>query len=211
VPVLVVREVSARLRARFPDARYALDWTTPLELLVATILAAQSTDERVNQVTRSLFAKYRSAAAFAEADVDQLALDVKATGLGPSKARMIVDACRALTQRYGGEVPRTMEAMLTLPGVGRKTANVVLVTAFGLPSGVIVDTHVRRVATRLGLSAGASAEAVEEDLMKSLPPADWLWWPAAVIAHGRATCTARRPACDACLLADLCPRVGVGA
>jgi endonuclease-3 len=208
---MALHDLSLRLKARFPNARYALDWSTPLELLVATILAAQSTDERVNQVTRGLFARYRDAAAFAAASVNELAQEVKSTGLGPSKAKMIVEACRILVQRHDGQVPRTMEAMLTLPGVGRKTANVVLVTAYGLTSGVIVDTHVKRVATRLGLSAADDADAIERDLMRDLPRAEWLWWPAAVIAHGRATCTARRPDCGTCLLADLCPRIGVPA
>jgi endonuclease-3 len=203
-----LKEISRRLRERYPDARYALDWSNPVELLVATILAAQCTDERVNRLTRTLFIKYRSAAAFAAADPAQLESDVKPAGLHVSKARSIRAACQALVDRFGGRVPKTMEEMLTLPGVGRKTANVVLVTAYELPSGVIVDTHVKRVAGRLGLSAKTDGDAIEEDLMALVPREEWLRLPPAVSLHGRETCTAKAPACDACVLSDLCPRIG---
>jgi endonuclease-3 len=204
-----VGQISSRLRERYPDAAYALVWRNPAELLVATILAAQATDERVNRLTATLFAKYPTARAFAEADLARLEEDVKPVGLHQSKARAIKGACAALVERFGSEVPRTMRQMLTLPGVGRKTANVVLVTAYRIPSGVIVDTHVKRIAARLGLSGKDDADAVEEDLVEMLPQEDWLWWPAALILHGRETCMAKAPACEGCMFADLCPRIGV--
>jgi endonuclease III len=201
-------EIARRLEHRYSDAKYALDWSNPVELLVATILAAQCTDERVNRLTRTLFVKYRSAAAFAAADPAVLEEDVKPAGLHVSKAKAIQGACKALVERFGGRVPRTMEEMLTLPGVGRKTANVVLVTAYQIPSGVIVDTHVKRIAGRLGLSAKSNADDIEQDLMAILPKERWLSWPPAMILHGRETCTAKQPRCEGCVLGDLCPRIG---
>src|SRR5262249_50189283 len=149
-----------------PDARYELDWKTPLELLVATVLAAQCTDDRVNKVTVSLFQKYRDARAYAEADAAQLEEDIRPTGFYRNKAKAIQAMCRELVRRFGGEVPRTMDEMVTLPGVARKTANVVLNSAFDLPSGVIVDVHVARVARRMGLSPKDDPDRIEEDLMR---------------------------------------------
>ena len=210
-PAGAATEIGRRLRARYPEARYALEWRTPLQLLVATILAAQSTDEKVNQLTPALFARYPDAGALARADLGQLQELIRPAGLAPQKSKAIQGACAALEARFGGQVPRSMEELLTLPGVGRKTANVVLVTAYGVPSGVIVDTHVKRLAGRLGLSSQKDADQIEADLMRQLSPAEWLWWPAALILHGRETCRAKRPACAGCPLEDLCPRIGVQA
>ena len=198
-----------RLRLAHPNARYELNGETPLQLLVATILAAQATDERVNQVTPGLFARYPDARAFAEADPADLEEAVRPTGFFRNKTRAIRGACRLLVERFGGEVPRTMEELVTLPGVARKTANVVLNTAFGIPGGVIVDTHVARVSRRLGLTDHDKPERIERDLMDRVPEADWIFFGPALVLHGRYTCTARAPKCAGCLLADLCPKHGV--
>jgi uracil-DNA glycosylase len=198
-----------RLRETYPDARYELDWENPLQLLVATILAAQCTDVRVNAVTPALFAKYRDAGAFAEADLAELEEDVRPTGFYRNKARAIRDACQALVQRYGGAVPADIDALTTLPGVARKTANVVLNNAFRIPSGVIVDTHVARVSQRLGLTDQTKPERIEADLMELLPRDEWIQFGAAVVLHGRYTCTAHDPQCPGCVLEDLCPKRGV--
>jgi uracil-DNA glycosylase len=196
----------ARLREKYPDARYELDWTTPLELLVATILAAQCTDERVNRVTPALFAKYRSARAYADAAPAALEEDVRPTGFYRNKAKAIQGACRALVQRFGGEVPRSMAEMITLPGVARKTANVVLNTAFDAPTGIIVDTHVARVSRRLGLSRQEDPDRIEQDLMRVVGQAEWTFFGPAMVLHGRYTCTARAPRCGDCVLATACEK-----
>jgi endonuclease-3 len=202
-------EISRRLRNRYGEARYALTWRTPGELLVATILAGQSTDEKVNALTPALFAKYPNVSAFANADVDELTAMLKPVGLAPQKAKWVKGACAGVVERFGGQVPRTIEELTTLPGVGRKTANVVIVTAFKIASGVIVDTHVKRIAQRLGFSEHDDADDIEVDLAKVLPRDEWLWWPAALILFGRETCTAKTPQCGDCMLADVCPRRGV--
>ena len=168
VPVLL-----DRLKEKYPDARYELDWASPLDLLVATILAAQCTDERVNRVTRTLFRTYRTAGDYAGADLAVLEEEVKPTGFYRQKARTIQEACKVLVARFGGRVPATMDEMLTIPGVARKTANVVLNTAFGLPSGVIVDTHVARVSRRMGLTTEEKPEKIEADLMRLVPRDRW--------------------------------------
>jgi uracil-DNA glycosylase len=201
--------ILARLRAAHPDARYELNWDTPLQLLVATILAAQCTDERVNAVTATLFRKYRDARAFADADVNELAEDVRPTGFFNQKARTVKDACTALVERFGGEVPRDMDDMLTLPGVARKTANVVLTNAFKIPSGIIVDTHVARVSRRLGLADEEKPEKIEQELMDQVPKDEWITFGPAVVLHGRYTCTASNPKCPSCILEDLCEKRGV--
>jgi uracil-DNA glycosylase len=202
-------EILVRLKKAYPDARYELNWETPLQLLVATILAAQCTDERVNRVTPGLFAKYPDATAFADADVSELEEAVRPTGFYRNKAKAIQGACRALVERFGGEVPETMEEILTLPGVARKTANVVLNTAFRIPSGVIVDTHVARVSPRLGLTDQQNPERIEEDLMRDVPKEEWCFFGPALVLHGRYVCTARDPKCSECVLNDLCPKRGV--
>src|SRR5262245_3191074 len=199
-----------RLHEKYPGARYELDWETPLQLLVATILAAQCTDERVNRVTRTLFPKYPDARAYAEADVSVLEEDLKPTGFYREKAKKVQGACKDLVANFGGEVPKTMEEMLTLFGVARKTANVVLNNAFQLPTGVIVDTHVQRASRRMGLAVQKNPEKIENDLMKLVQKEEWVFFGPAMVLHGRYTCTFHNPACTECMMADLCPRVGVG-
>jgi endonuclease-3 len=199
------REIVARLRTQYPDARCSLNFSSPLELLVATILSAQCTDERVNQVTERLFAKYQSAADYAAAPPDELEQDIKQTGFYRNKAKHLREAGAQLVARFGGEVPRTMEELISLPGVARKTANVVLGNAYGIVEGVVVDTHVARVSQRLGLTSSEDPAKIEQDLMAVLPREDWLDFSHLLIYHGRAVCQARKPRCAECTLADLCP------
>ena len=199
----------SRLHEAHPGARYELNWTTPFELLVATILAAQCTDERVNRVTATLFQKYRGPQAFADADTAELEEDLKPTGFYKQKTKSVQAMSRELLAAFGGEVPRTVEELTTLPGVARKTANVVLNTAFNLASGVIVDTHVARVSQRMGLSKKEKPEEIEKDLMKLVPQDEWTFFGPATVLHGRYTCTARKPKCDACPMSDSCPKIGV--
>ncbi|HVG58205.1 MAG TPA: endonuclease III [Hyalangium sp.] len=208
-PAQIVPTVLDRLRQARPDARYELNWSTPFELLVATILAAQCTDERVNRVTATLFQKYPGPRAFAEANTPELEEDLKPTGFFKQKAKSVQGMSRELLAKFSGEVPRTVEELVTLPGVARKTANVVLNTAFNLASGVIVDTHVARVSQRLGLSKEEKPEDIEEDLMRLVPQDQWTFFGPATVLHGRYTCTARKPKCEACPLSDLCPKIGV--
>jgi endonuclease-3 len=199
-----------RLRAAYPDARCSLDFANPLQLLIATILAAQCTDERVNRVTPALFARYPDAAAFVAAPIEELEEAIRPTGFYRNKARHIQGACRMIMEDYDGRVPSTMEGLLRLPGVARKTANVVLGNGFGTVVGVVVDTHVGRISRKLGLTAHQDPEKVEADLMRALPRAEWLDFTHRLIDHGRAVCTAPRPRCGACTLADLCPSVQSG-
>ena len=200
----------ARLLAKtYPDARCALNFQSPLELLIATILSAQCTDVRVNLVTKDLFRKYRSAAAYAAAKSKELEKQIKSTGFFRAKAKSIQAACGRLAQEHGGEVPQSLDKLVELPGVGRKTANVVLGTAFGIASGVVVDTHVRRITQRLGLTAENDPEKIERDLMAALPKREWVDFSHRLIHHGRRICVARRPKCGECTLAKICPRVGV--
>ncbi len=199
-----------RLNARHPDARYELNFDNPLQLLVATILAAQCTDERVNAVTPGLFRKYPNAQVFANADRAGLEEDLKPTGFYRNKAKAVQGACGELVERYGGEVPPRMEDLITLPGVARKTANVVLNNAFRIPSGIIVDTHVARVSRRLGLSIQTRPEKIEQDLMRAVPEAEWIQFGPAMVLLGRYTCTFHSPNCSSCVMEDLCPKVGVG-
>ncbi len=211
-PAKTAQAVLARLHTAHPDARYELNWTTPYELLVATILAAQCTDERVNRVTATLFQKYPGGPrALAEADTAALEEDLKPTGFYKQKTKSVQAMSQALLRDFRGEVPRTVEALTTLPGVARKTANVVLNTAFHLPSGIIVDTHVARVSQRLGLTKKKKPEDIEQELMKLVPQAEWTFFGPAMVLHGRYTCTARKPQCPTCALAEVCPRLGVEA
>lgn len=198
-------EILNRLTHLYPNARCSLDYETPVQLLVATILSAQCTDERVNQVTPMLFQTFPDAATLAAAPRDTLEQLVRSTGFYRNKAKNIQGACQKIMADFGGEVPGTMEQLLTLPGVARKTANVVLAHAFGVNAGVTVDTHVKRLSFRLGLTQHTDPVKVEQDLMKLLPQSDWENWSIRLIYHGRATCMARKPACDRCSLADLCP------
>ena len=193
------------LQQTYPDARCRLEFSTPLELLIATILSAQCTDERVNLVTQSLFRKYRTAIDYATANPDVLAQDIKSTGFYRQKAESIQRCCATLVARYDGEVPPQMEALVQLPGVGRKTANVVLGNAFNQPIGIAVDTHVKRVAQRLGLTTHTSPDKIEQELMAIVPKTWWTKISHLLIFHGRARCKARSPQCMACELAHLCP------
>jgi len=202
-------EILLRLKRLYPDAVCSLDYQTTLQLMVATILSAQCTDERVNQVTPALFAAYPDAEAFAEADLAALEALVKSTGFYRNKAKNIRAACQKIVTEFDGEVPATMDELLTLPGVARKTANVVLAHGFGINAGVTVDTHVKRLSTRLGLTQHSDPIKIERDLMKLLPQPDWENWSIRLIYHGRAVCTARNPNCGACTLADLCPSARV--
>lgn len=198
-------DLLAALDAAYPAVTCALDHRSPFELLVATILSAQCTDERVNQVTPALFARYPTPAAMAKADPADLEDLIRSTGFFRNKARSLLGAAQRLTAAYGGEVPRTMDDLLTLPGVARKTANVVLGTAFGLATGVVVDTHVSRLAGRLGLSAQKDPPKIERDLMALLPEDRWIAFSHQLIWHGRKVCQARTPRCGECTLAPLCP------
>jgi endonuclease III len=200
-------EVLKILRKEFPAARTALLHENPLQLLVATILSAQCTDERVNKVTPGLFAKIPDARAFAALSQAELEREIKSTGFFRMKAKNIIACCTALMEKHGGEVPRTMEALVLLPGVGRKTANVVLGQAFGITSGVVVDTHVFRLSGRLGFSTQKTPEKIEEDLMALFPSDAWIDIGSLLILHGRKTCQARTPRCPACSVAHLCPSV----
>jgi endonuclease III len=198
-------EVVARLKTEYPDARTELTWTNPLELLVATMLSAQTTDVQVNKVTQSLFAKYRTAEDFANSDPDDLEEDIRPTGFYRNKARSLRGMASALVDEHEGEVPRTMRELVALPGVGRKTANVVLGNAFGVDEGIVVDTHVRRVSGRLGLTQNRDPAKIEQDLMEVVPKEDWTVFSHLLILHGRRICKSRKPDCPNCVLNDICP------
>jgi endonuclease-3 len=199
------RRIVRLLRREYPDARCSLNFTSPLELLVATILSAQCTDERVNLVTAELFRKYRTCADYASAAPAELEQDIRPTGFFRNKAKAIQGACRQLAERHAGRVPETMEELLELPGVARKTANVVLGNAYHLATGVVVDTHVSRLSARLGLSAQTAPEKIERDLMALIPEADWIDFSHLLIYHGRKVCKARTPLCAECVLEKDCP------
>src|SRR5689334_8956216 len=192
-------EVNTRLKQLYPDARVELDFHNPFELLIATILAAQSTDVRVNIVTKSLFRRYPDARAFAEADLVEMEVAVKQTGFFRNKARAVINCSKALVERHGGEVPRTMDELVELPGVGRKTANVVLGNAMGIEAGIIVDTHVTRLSGRLGFTRHADPVDIEQDLMKIVPRSEWTKFANYLILHGRRVCIARKPDCPNCV------------
>jgi endonuclease III len=200
-----ISEVISRLKDEYPDARTELNWENPLELLVATMLSAQTTDVRVNMVTDKLFEKYRTAADYAGADPAELEADIRPTGFYRNKARSLQGMARALLDEHGGEVPRTMAGLVSLPGVGRKTANVVLGNAFGVDEGVVVDTHVRRVSRRLGLTAEKDPEKIEQDLLGVVPEGERTLFSHLLILHGRRVCKARKPDCPGCVLSDICP------
>jgi len=200
-----VSAIIAELRRLYPDARCSLNFTNPLELLIATQLSAQCTDERVNIVTADLFKKYRSVEDYATVSQEELEQDIRSTGFYRNKAKNIRATSQRIITNYGGEVPRTMEDLLTLPGVARKTANVVLGNAFGIVEGFVVDTHIGRLARRFGWTTNEDPVKVEQDLMKLIPQQDWLDLSHLMIYHGRAVCLARKPLCGKCTLAKLCP------
>jgi len=199
------QKILRRLRKEFPASETALTHTDPFQLLIATILSAQCTDERVNMVTPGLFARYPDAAAFALAQPKALEAEIRSTGFFRMKAKNIMQCSTALVDRHHGVVPSTLEELVRLPGVGRKTANVVMAHAFGKAAGVVVDTHVHRISQRLGLSDQRTPEKIEQDLMKVFPQADWIDVGSILIFHGRKTCKALRPDCAECSLAELCP------
>jgi len=199
-----IEAILKRLDEAYPGATCALNYQTPLQLLIATILSAQCTDERVNKVTPSLFQKYKTAKDFAEADLETLQEEIRPTGFYKNKAKAIQACCRKIVDEFGGEVPSTLEEMITLPGVGRKTANLVLGETRHIP-GIVVDTHVRRLAKRLGLTKHDDPEKIEQDLMRLIPKERWTLFSHQLIHHGRQVCKARKPACDRCVLKDLCP------
>jgi endonuclease III len=198
-------EVLARLKRLYPDATCSLDYITPVQLLVATILSAQCTDERVNKVTPALFARFPDARSMANADIIELEELVRSTGFYHNKAKNIQGACRKIVAEFNGEVPQQMDELMTLPGVARKTANVVSAHAFGNIQGVTVDTHVKRLTNLLGLTIHSDPIKIEQDLMKLIPKVDWENFSILTIYHGRAICNARKPNCDECELAQLCP------
>lgn len=198
-------EVLVRLKRLYPDATCSLTHDSPVQLLVATILSAQCTDERVNKVTPNLFARFPDAASLANADLEELEELVRSTGFYRNKAKNIQSTCRIIVNEFGGKVPERMEDLLRLSGVARKTANVVLAHAFGINAGVTVDTHVKRLSQRLGFSKYQDPVRIERDLMKLLPQSDWENWSIRLIYHGRAVCKARSPGCEVCQLAELCP------
>jgi len=198
-------DIVSRLKRMYPKAKCSLDFTNPFELLIATMLSAQSTDVRVNIVTKSLFRKYPDPQAFANAAQPEMERDVRQTGFFRNKAKAVIAASRAIMEKHGGEVPRTMEELIALPGVGRKTANVVLGNAFHTAVGIVVDTHVTRVSGRLGLTSNTDAEKIEQDLMKLIPPKEWTVFSHRLIQHGRQICIARKPKCSECRLNEFCP------
>lgn len=198
-------ELLARLHQTYPDIKCELNHSSALELLVATILSAQCTDARVNMVTPALFEKYPDAAAFANADISELEEMVRSTGFYRNKASNIQEACRRIVSEYGGEVPNSMDELLTLKGVARKTANVVLGVWFGIADGVVVDTHVKRLSNRLGLTKESDPQKIEKDLMKLAPQSEWVDLSHLLIFHGRRVCFARKPNCASCTIIDLCP------
>jgi len=199
------RQIIRLLRKAYPEARCTLNHSNPLELLIATILSAQCTDERVNLVTAELFRKYRRSEDYFNAPRAELETAIRSTGFYHNKAKSIQGACRMISEQYGGQVPRTLEELLALPGVARKTANVVLGTAFGIASGIVVDTHVTRAARRLGLTQEKQPEKIERELMPLVPKKDWVDFSHLLIAHGRRVCKARNPLCRECVIEPLCP------
>jgi endonuclease III len=199
------RKIIARLKREYPDATCALHHRNALELVVATILSAQCTDARVNMVTPHLFAKYRTAADYAAADPHVLETEIQSTGFFRNKTKSIIGMAQALVERHGGEVPQTMDELTALPGIGRKTANVILGTWFRKNEGVVVDTHVHRLSRLLGLTRQDDPVKIEQDLMEIVPRDDWTWFSHTLIQHGRAVCIARRPRCADCVLNRLCP------
>jgi len=203
-----VAKIIPLLSKRHPDAACALHFKNPLELLVATILSAQCTDVRVNQVTKDLFGKYKTAQDYARARPERLEDDVRSTGFYKNKAKSIINCCKKIVEKHGGKVPGTMEELVALDGIGRKTANVILGNAFGVP-GITVDTHVKRVAYRMDLTRHQDPVKIECDLMELVPREEWTRFSHLIIFHGRYTCAARKPRCAECVVETLCPRAGV--
>jgi endonuclease-3 len=198
-------EILALLKKEYPEIKIALHYSNPLELLIATILSAQCTDKQVNAVTKKLFAKHRTAQDFAGISQEELEKEIYSTGFYRNKAKNIIAACKIIVNEYSSKVPDTMEELLKLPGVARKTANIVLSVAFGKVEGMAVDTHVKRLSGRLGLTAHTDPEKIEKDLLKIIPKKDWDIFSLLLINHGRKICTSRKPLCEKCILNKLCP------
>ncbi len=203
------RKIITRLKKEYPDAHCALNHANAFELLIATILSAQCTDVRVNIVTETLFRKYRQPQDYLSVLPEELEQDIRSTGFYRNKAKSIQGACEKIIANFGGEIPRAMEEILTLNGVARKTANVVLGNAFGIASGVVVDTHVSRLSKRLGLTENSLPEKIETDLQNLVPKNNWIMFPHWLIWHGRKICQARKPKCGECVLENICPKIGV--
>ncbi len=200
-----VMKIVGRLRKQYPDPKVELNFRNALELLVATILSAQCTDERVNLVTKDLFRKYRSPGQYAEAIPAEFEQEIRSTGFFRAKAKSIMNCCKAMVEKHRGSVPDQMEDLLKLPGIGRKTANVVLGQAFGIPSGIVVDTHVVRVAQRLRLTKQSNADKIEQDLLLMVPQKDWIDFGTMMVLHGRYVCQAKKPKCPECVVNRICP------
>lgn len=200
-----LKQITKLLRKAYPDAHCALNHSNPFELLIATVLSAQCTDERVNIVTADLFRKYRKPDDYLKVSQAELEKDIRSTGFFRNKAKNIQGACKLLIEKFKGEIPTNLDDLITLPGVARKTANVVLGNAFGIASGIVVDTHVTRLSQKLGLTENDNAEKIERDLIAITPKKDWVDFSHLLISHGRAVCNARKPKCDECVLESLCP------
>lgn len=207
--VAAIKQIRRRLKRAYPNATTELNWSTPFELLIATVLSAQTTDKKVNEVTPKLFKKYPDAFALAKANLAEVESIVRPLGYFRQKARTIVNLAQKLVEQYKGEVPKSMDEMLQLPGVGRKTAAIVLGTAFGIQEGIAVDTHVQRVAQRLGLTKNKQPEKIEQDLMALVPRKEWSWFGHALTLHGRYVCVAKKPQCSTCVLENYCEKVGI--
>ena len=201
----VIKKILTLLKKQYPKAKCALKYKNPLELLIATILSAQCTDERVNIVTEKLFKKYRTAKDYANVNIKELEKGIYSTGFYRNKAKNIIGTCSIINKKYNGKVPRDFNLLLSLPGVARKTANCVMGTGFGVPSGVVVDTHVLRITQRLGLTKNTDPNKIEQDLMRIVPEDEWIMFSHRLIWHGRKICDARRPKCEICMLNKLCP------
>ncbi|MCS7187577.1 MAG: endonuclease III [Armatimonadetes bacterium] len=204
-----IKQIRKGLKKAYPNATTELNWRTPFELLIATVLSAQTTDKKVNEVTPKLFEKYPDAFALSQAKLTEVESIVRPLGYFRQKARTIVNIAKKLVEQYEGEVPKSMDEMLQLPGVGRKTAAIVLGTAFGVQEGIAVDTHVQRVSQRLGLTGNKQPEKIEKDLMALVPRNEWSWFGHALTLHGRYVCVAKKPQCSTCVLEKYCEKVGV--
>ena len=201
-------KIISRLKKRYPDAKCSLNFKNPLELMIATVLSAQCTDERVNKVTKDLFRKYKTAKDYAQVRPGVLEDDIRSTGFYKNKTRSIINCCKKITQNHGGSVPATLEELVKLDGIGRKTANVILGNVFDTP-GITVDTHVKRISNRLGLTENQDPVKIEYDLMALVPQKEWTHFSHLIIFHGRNTCMARKPLCGECVIESYCPKVGV--
>ncbi len=204
-----IKKIIDILQREYPQAKIALNFSNPLEILVATILSAQCTDERVNKVTAELFKKYKTVDDYANADIKKFEQEIRSTGFYKMKAKNIINAAKIIKEKFNGKVPDTMQDLISLPGVARKTANVVLGNAYGKVEGIVVDTHVRRLSNRIGLTKNTDPNKIEQDLMKIVPKDKWFIFPYLLIDHGRKICSARKPLCDKCVINKYCKKVGV--